>query len=91
MEIENLNFYTISSKELSKKSGIYKLSGGGHIYIGSSKNLYARLAEHRTDLSYKRHSNSFLQRVCDKEGIENMRVDIIEYCAPEDPLIREKY
>ena len=50
MEKENLRFYTLSSKELNNKSGIYKFSAGGHIYIGSSKNLYARLAEHRADL-----------------------------------------
>lgn len=37
--------FTLSSKELSKKSGIYKLSCGGHLYIGSSKSLYSRLIE----------------------------------------------
>ena len=37
--------FTLSSKELSKKSGIYKLSCGGQLYIGSSKSLYSRLIE----------------------------------------------
>ncbi len=52
-----LTFNSLSSKALGGKSGVYKLSAGGHIYVGSSKNLYARLAEHRSDLYYRRHSN----------------------------------
>lgn len=91
MQKENLRFYDLSNKELGGKSGIYKLSAGGHIYIGSSKNLYARLAEHRTDLRENRHSNEFLQRVYNKNGIENMQVDIIEYCDPEIRLDRESF
>ena len=60
--MDELNFFTLSSKELGKKSGIYKLKNGGHIYIGSSKNLYSRLIEHRTDLIKQNHTNSFLSR-----------------------------
>ena len=91
MEIENLTFNDLSSKELGRKSGVYKLSVANHIYIGSSKSLYSRLAEHRTDLFNRRHSNEFLQRVCNKYGIENIRVDIVEFCPPEKRLEREKY
>ena len=91
MQIENLSFYTLSSKELSKKSGVYKLSVGGHIYIGSSKNLYSRLTEHRHDLETNNHSNDFLQKAVNKYGINNVKVDIVEYCDPKDRIIREKY
>lgn len=91
MQIENLSFYTLSSKELSKKSGVYKLSVGGHIYIGSSKNLYSRLMEHRHDLESEEHRNSFLLNVSKKYGINNIRVDIIEYCRPEDRIVKEKF
>lgn len=91
MQIKNLRFYNLSSKELSGKSGIYKLSAGGHIYIGSSKNLYSRLAEHRADLRENRHTNEFLQRVYNKNGIENMTVDILEYCDPDLRLDRERF
>lgn len=91
MEIENLSFNDLSHKVLGGKSGIYKLSVGEHIYIGSSKSLYSRLAEHRTDLYYKRHSNTFLQHVCNKYGIENIRVDIVEFCHPDKRIEREKY
>ena len=91
MEIENLSFYTLSSKTLMKKSGIYKLSAGGHIYVGSSKNLYSRLTEHRHDLESENHKNDFLQKVSNKYGINNIKIDIIEFCNPEDRIIKEKY
>ena len=48
MEIENLYFNDLNSTKLNNKSGIYQLRAGGHIYIGSSKNLYQRLYEHKT-------------------------------------------
>ena len=91
MEKENLKFYTLSSKELIQKSGIYKLSAGGHIYVGSSKNLYARLAEHRADLRDNKHSNGFLQRVYNKYGIENFNIDIIEFCDVNKRIERESF
>lgn len=91
MEIQNLTFNTLSNVQLGHCSGVYKISLNEHIYIGSSKNLYARLAEHRTDLFYKKHSNQFLQKVCDKYGIENFVIEILEFCIPEIRLQREKY
>lgn len=83
--------FTLSSKELSKKSGIYKLSCGGHLYIGSSKSLYSRLMEHRMDLLNNKHSNDFLQRVSNKYGIQNIVVEILEFCDPQIRIKREKY
>lgn len=83
--------FTLSSKALLKKTGIYKLSCGGHLYIGSSKSLYSRLNEHKADLLNNRHSNDFLQKVSNKYGIENIKVEIIEFCDPKDRINREKY
>lgn len=83
--------FTLSSKELSKKSGIYKLSCGGHLYIGSSKSLYSRLIEHRTDLLKNKHPNDFLQKVSNKYGIQNINVEILEFCDPQIRINREKY
>ena len=91
MEIQNLTFNTLSSKQLGHCSGVYKISLNEHVYIGSSKNLYSRLYEHRTDLFYRRHSNEFLQKVCNKYGIENFVIDIIEFCEPDIRIQREKY
>ena len=91
MEIENLHFNDLNFKKLSNKSGIYKLSAGGHIYIGSSKNLYQRLCEHKNDLIKHKHSNNFLQKVFDKEGIQNFKIDIIEFCDYKIRIERESY
>lgn len=73
------------------KSGIYKLSIGGHIYVGSSKNLANRLIEHRSDLNHNQHSNQFLQNCFNKYGKDNLEIDILEYCDPEIRFDREKY
>jgi hypothetical protein len=91
MEVENFSFFELRHSEIKNKSGVYKLSVANHIYIGSSKNLYARLREHGRDLLNGEHSNEFLQRVCTKYGIENIRIDIIEFCPPEKRLESEKY
>lgn len=91
MKIKNFRFDELSSKVLGGKSGVYKLSVKKHIYIGSSKSLYSRLREHKIDLLNNNHSNDFLQRVCNKYGIENIRIDIVEFCSPEQRLIREKF
>ena len=80
----------LKKSDLSK-SGIYKLSIGGHLYIGSSKNLYNRLTEHYNDLMNKNHYNNFLQKSVNKYGIENLDCDIIEFCNPDIRFIREKY
>lgn len=86
-----MNLYELSCNELRKKSGVYKLSAGGHIYIGSSKNLYYRLLEHRRDLANNRHDNKFLQNVSNKYGIENLDVEIVEFCEPEERINRESF
>lgn len=86
-----MNLFEISSKELKGKSGVYKLSAGGHIYIGSSKNLYYRLIEHRRDLLNNAHFNGFLQNVFNKYGKDNLMVEIVEFCAPEDRISRESF
>ena len=86
-----MNFFELSSKELGKKSGIYKISYKNHIYIGSSKNLYARLHEHRIRLVGHKHRNPILQNIHNKHGIMCFEIEIMEFCAPEIRIEREKY
>ena len=81
----------LNRKELFKKSGVYKLEAGGHIYVGSSKNLYDRLCEHKVDLAHRKHANDYLQKVYNKYGVNSMDCTIIEFCEPEQRFIREKY
>ena len=52
----------ITHKELSLKSGIYKLMINNHVYIGSSSNLYYRLKEHLSKLRKCIHKNPYLDR-----------------------------
>lgn len=77
--------------DYADKSGIYKLSIGGHIYIGSSKNLGAKLSEHKVDLFNGNHANDFLQKVFNKYGSDNLDIEIVEYCNPEVRFDRERY
>ena len=87
---EGLNFNQISSLE-NKLCGIYRLSIKEHSYIGSSKNLRARLSEHRVDLKYNQHINSFLQNNVNKHGLDSVVIDIIELCEPCDRIARESF
>lgn len=84
-----MNFYELNVKDLKNKSGIYKLSVANHAYVGSSKNLYYRLLEHRRDLTNNNHDNTFLQNICNKYGIENIKVEILEFCLPEVRIQKE--
>ena len=86
---ENFRFSQLNG--LQNLCGIYRLSVAEHSYIGSSKSLYARLAEHRTDLLRNRHANSFLQRVVNKYGLDSVIIDIIELCRTDERTKREKY
>lgn len=86
---ENLNFSQI--KGLKNLCGIYRLSIKKHSYIGSSKNLFTRLSEHRADLTKNRHSNTFLQKAVNKYGIDSVVIDIIEICEPDKRVAKEAY
>lgn len=81
----------LSSKDLKGKSGVYMISNNGRNYIGSSKSLYDRLLEHRNKLLKGVHPNDFLQNVYNKHGINDFEYQILEFCIPENRVIREKY
>jgi len=77
--------------DLKNKSGIYKIYCNTKFYIGSSKSLYSRLREHKIKLLKNTHSNDYLQRTCNKYGIEHFYYEIIEFCEPDKRILREKY
>jgi hypothetical protein len=85
------------SKTLFKKklpqSGIYCIENlvNGKLYIGSSKNLYQRLHEHRCSLNGKYHQNIKLQRSWTKHTEFNFTYHILEFCDFEILTIREQY
>lgn len=84
-------FLELSSKELQKKSGIYKIICNDRFYIGSSKDLYARLHEHRRHLGFKKHPNDFLQKAYNKYGQDHILYEIVEFCNPEERITKESY
>lgn len=89
--MEKQTLFNLSSKELKGKIGIYKISYDKYVYIGSSKNLYSRLYEHKNNLLKNKHSNNFLQNISNKYGIQNLKIEILEFCSLENRIIREKY
>ena len=60
--------------------GVYKIDICGHIYVGSSVNIYRRLGDHFRSLKKNTHSNQYLQRVINKYGIDKIKFEILEEC-----------
>lgn len=67
----------IIPKNLHNISGIYKLTIGPHIYVGSSVNLRQRLKVHFNSLQNNKHENIYLQRSVNKYGLENLKYEIL--------------
>lgn len=63
-----------------KISGVYVIQNklNDKIYIGSSHDIYARWASHKSGLKSKKHGNIKLQRAWDKYGIDNFVFKIIK-------------
>lgn len=76
-----------------KVSGIYciKCLVSGREYIGSSKDMYNRLFQHRNKLRKKVHQNMYLQNAYNKYKEENFEISILEYCEEIILTEREQY
>lgn len=72
--------------------GIYLITflNTKYVYIGSSYNVYKRLAEHLRRLTKNNHENVILQRLYSKYGEEKIRLIPILYCEKEDTVLQEK-
>ena len=75
------------------KSGIYQILNtiNGKFYIGSAKNISARVYEHERQLNNNKHSNCHLQYAWNKYGIENFKFQVVEYCEVEKLIEREQF
>ena len=62
-----------------KISGVYKITNTitGDFYIGSSKNVNKRWAEHKYNSSWNRQPNSQLYKDMQKYGVENFVFEVI--------------
>lgn len=72
--------------------GIYSIMNkiSGRRYVGQSKDVEARLREHRSALSSGRHSNSYLQRSYDKHGEDAFDFGLVLVCSEENLTMYEQ-
>ena len=73
--------------------GIYQIRNlvSGKIYIGQSKNIYARWYEHKRELNKNEHHSRYLQRSWNKNGQDNFEFLIVEICDIEELNEKEIY
>ncbi len=74
--------------------GVYKIENliDGKVYIGKSKNIGVRWAEHKSELKNGTHINSHLQNAWNKYGKDCFRFEIIYEAKDEiDALNMEEY
>ena len=78
---------------LSNLSGVYciKNSTNSHQYIGSSKYLKNRHADHFSKLRNGVHCNKYLQRAFDKYGEDCFNFVILEYTEAVNLVTREQW
>lgn len=71
-------------------SGIYAIINkvNNKIYIGSSKNIYNRKAQHYSELRGNYHDNIFLQRSWNKYGENSFEFKIIEIVKNSEDLLK---
>jgi group I intron endonuclease len=74
-------------------SGIYQIRNlvNNKCYIGSSINLKNRKHDHFKLLRSNKHKNRHLQNAWNKYSEQNFIFEIIEYCDPNDLIIREQW
>ena len=68
-----------------KVSGVYKIinTTTGDFYIGSSKNVKKRWADHKCQSTWKNNPNKQLYRDMQKYGVDNFELQVIDEVEPE--------
>lgn len=74
-------------------SGIYQIRNlvNGKVYVGSSKNILNRWAQHKRDLKRGTHYNDALQRAWNKHGEDGFIFEILEKTSIDELLDREQF
>lgn len=77
----------------SKNCGVYAIINKVNckLYIGSSKTLQERKCNHFSALRRNNHSNEYLQKSFNKNGIDNFEFKILKLCKEEDLLKEEQF
>jgi group I intron endonuclease len=73
--------------------GIYKIVNikNNKIYVGSSINLNSREYKHFWMLKKNIHDNNYLQHSYNKYGKDFFCFDIVEFCLPEELIVKENF
>jgi len=81
-------------QENKGRSGVYLWVNllNGKSYVGSSVNLYKRFSCYYSLRKLEANiSNSIIYKALAKYGYSNFRLEILEYCEPNDVINREQY
>jgi hypothetical protein len=83
-----IKFDNIIRKELLKRSGIYIIKNdiNEKVYIGSAKDFYNRLMQHKNSLINKYSKNIKLLRFVNKYGIDKLFVELIDIVKSRNEL-----
>jgi len=74
-------------------SGIYCIENmiNNKKYIGQSKNIDDRWRKHKGELNRGVHDNDYLQKSWNKNGSENFKFYVLEYCDVDELDDKERY
>jgi len=70
------------------ESGIYKINFNGKEYVGSAKNIRARINRHLSELKNNRHHNQKLQHEFNKHPATKLEYEILEEVEIENLIER---
>jgi group I intron endonuclease len=78
---------------IHSKSGIYLITNikSNKKYVGSSYNIYTRIARHKSDLLKNKHANQHLQNSFNKHGLKTFKVNILEFCEKDMLVEKEQH
>ena len=78
---------------MEKVCGIYKISCDkvSVVYIGQSIDIYTRWKQHKTQLKHNRHTNSYLQNIYNKYGVDTFNYEVLEVCSLKNIDERERF
>ena len=82
---------SISKEEFGNRSGIYLITIAGHMYVGSTKDFYKRIQDHRKALRESKRENRKFINAFNKYRESNTYWRILEECPKSKLLEREKY
>lgn len=87
------NQFTMANLQFLKVSCIYKISSVSktdHFYIGSAINFKNRRRQHFNELKRNNHWNKKLQRHCNKYGINDLVMTVLELVSEKENLINRE-